>query len=241
MDNRDIFDEEFDRLNLNQGEEPSQQSQFDSWSGAYNVYQQPEPKRQNKPFKIVFTAILMVVCIALGWVLAVITNDQSINDERQEVLDKVFDYMDYNFYQEISEEEWQLAVEQAGSALMQYAGDQFSFLMSPQTYYDYMNDVGSILTAATDLDELFGMTYQLQDKGMLVTDVMSDSASYGYLQAGDLIFKMSNIKEYIPILDASGNLQQEEDGSLKVRRNSNKEPILNSVASDFVLEGLDAT
>lgn len=241
MDNRDIFDEEFDRLNLNQGEEPTQQSQFDSWSGAYNVYQQPEPKRQNKPFKIVFTAILMVVCIALGWVLAVITNDQSINDERQEVLDKVFDYMDYNFYQEISEEEWQLAVEQAGSALMQYAGDQFSFLMSPQTYYDYMNDVGSILTAATDLDELFGMTYQLQDKGMLVTDVMPDSASYGYLQAGDLIFKMANIKEYIPILDASGNLQQEEDGSLKVRRNADKTPILRNATSDFVLEGLNAT
>ena len=241
MDNRDIFDEEFDRLNLNQGEEPTQQSQFDSWSGAYNVYQQPEPKRQNKPFQIVFTAILMVVCIALGWVLAVITNDQSINDERQEVLDKVFDYMDYNFYQEISEEEWQLAVEQAGSALMQYAGDQFSFLMSPQTYYDYMNDVGSILTAATDLDELFGMTYQLQDKGMLVTDVMPDSASYGYLQAGDLIFKMANIKEYIPILDASGNLQQEEDGSLKVRRNADKTPILRNATSDFVLEGLNAT
>ena len=241
MDNRDIFDEEFDRLNLNQGEEPTQQSQFDSWSGAYNVYQQPEPKRQNKPFKIVFTAILMVVCIALGWVLAVITNDQSINDERQEVLDKVFDYMDYNFYQEISEEEWQLAVEQAGSALMQYAGDQFSFLMSPQTYYDYMNDVGSILTAATDLDELFGMTYQLQDKGMLVTDVMPDSASYGYLQAGDLIFKMANIKEYIPILDASGNLQQEEDGSLLVRRNADKTPILRNATSDFVLEGMDTT
>jgi len=241
MDNRDIFDEEFDRLNLNQGEEPTQQSQFDSWSGAYNVYQQPEPKRQNKPFQIVFTAILMVVCIALGWVLAVITNDQSVNDERQEVLDKVFDYMDYNFYQEISEEEWQLAVEQAGSALMQYAGDQFSFLMSPQTYYDYMNDVGSILTAATDLDELFGMTYQLQDKGMLVTDVMPDSASYGYLQAGDLIFKMANIKEYIPILDASGNLQQEEDGSLKVRRNADKTPILRNATSDFVLEGLNAT
>ena len=241
MDNRDIFDEEFDRLNLNQGEEPTQQSQFDSWSGAYNVYQQPEPKRQNKPFKIVFTAILMVVCIALGWVLAVITNDKSINDERQEILDKVFDYMDYNFYQEISEEEWQLAVEQAGSALMQYAGDQFSFLMSPQTYYDYMNDVGSILTAATDLDELFGMTYQLQDKGMLVTDVMPDSASYGYLQAGDLIFKMANIKEYIPILDASGNLQVAEDGSLLVRRNADKTPILRNATSDFVLEGMDTT
>ena len=241
MDNRDIFDEEFDRLNLNQGEGPTQQSQFDSWSGAYNVYQQPEPKRQNKPFKIVFTAILMVVCIALGWVLAVITNDQSINDERQEVLDKVFDYMDYNFYQEISEEEWQLAVEQAGSALMQYAGDQFSFLMSPQTYYDYMNDVGSILTAATDLDELFGMTYQLQDKGMLVTDVMPDSASYGYLQAGDLIFKIANIKEYIPILDASGNLQVAEDGSLLVRRNADKTPILRNATSDFVLEGMDTT
>ena len=241
MDNRDIFDEEFDRLNLNQGEEPTQQSQFDSWSGAYNVYQQPEPKRQNKPFKIVFTAILMVVCIALGWVLAVITNDQSINDERQEVLDKVFDYMDYNFYQEISEEEWQLAVEQAGSALMQYAGDQFSFLMSPQTYYDYMNDVGSILTAATDLDELFGMTYQMETKGMLVTDVMPDSASYGYLQAGDLIFKMANIKEYIPILDASGNLQMAEDGSLLVRRNADKTPILRNATSDFVLEGMDTT
>lgn len=239
MDNRDIFDEEFDRLSLGQ-DEP--QNQFDSWSGGYNVYQQPEPKRQHRPLKIVLTALLMVVCIALGWVLAVITTDNGSDgdDTRKEILNDVIDHMDYNFYEEITDEEWQLAVEQAGSALMQYAGDQFSFLMSPQTYYNYMENVSSTLTAASSMNELFGMTYQMESKGMLVTDVMPDSATYGYLQAGDLIVKLDNIKEYIPILDANGNLQQEEDGSLKVQRDSNKKPVLRSAANEFVLEGLNA-
>lgn len=240
MDNRDIFDEEFDRLNLGQ-QEP--QNQFDSWSTGYNVYQQPEPKRQHKPFKIVLTAILMVVCIALGWVLAVITTDEPIEDERQEILNEVFDYMDYNFYQEITEEEWQLAVEQAGSALMQYAGDQYSFLMSPQTYYDYMNDVGSILTAASNMNELFGMTYQMESKGMLITDVMPDSVSYGHLQAGDLIVMMTNIKEYIPIVDANGMLQLDDNGNLLVERYTSGSPKLanSPYTNGILLEGATTT
>ena len=246
MDNRDIFDEEFDRLSLGQ-DEP--QNQFDSWSTGYNVYQQPEPKQPHKPLKIVLTAILMVVCIALGWVLAVITNDVSdsitgdANDERKEILDEVFNFMDYNFYQEISEEEWQLAVEQAGSALMQYAGDQYSFLMSPQTYYDFMNDVGSILTAASNLNELFGMTYQMESKGMLITDVMPDSVSYGHLQAGDLIVKMTNIKEYIPIVDENGQLQVDNNGNLLVERFASGLPKLanSPYTNGVLLEGATTT
>ena len=240
MDNRDIFDEEFDRLNLGQ-QEP--QNQFDSWSTGYNVYQKPEPKQPHKPLKIVLTAILMVVCIALGWVLAVITTDKPIDDERQEILDEVFNYMDYNFYQEVTEEEWQLAVEQAGTALMQYAGDQYSFLMSPQTYYDFMNNVGSILTAASNLNELFGMTYQMESKGMLITDVMPDSVSYGRLQPGDLIVKMTNIKEYIPIVDNDGMLQLDEDGNLLVERYTSGLPRLanSPYTNGILLEGATTT
>ncbi len=239
MDNRDIFDEEYDKLN-NQPSDP-----FDSWSGY--TPSQPPVQSQNKPFKIVFIAIAMVVCIALGWVLAVVTSQDGPSngndDTRQDILNEVFNYMDYNFYEEISDAEWQLAVEQAGSALMQYAGDQYSFLMSPQTYYDYTNDVGSVLTAASNMNELFGMTYTMETKGMLISDVMADSVSYGNLQAGDMIVKMTNIKEYIPITDASGNLQADENGNLLVERYSNGTPKLNNspYTSGILLEGATTT
>lgn len=241
MDNRDIFDEEYDRL-TSQPDDTT--DTFGSWS-SYNV-QPPVQPTQRKPLKVVLIAILMVVCIAIGWVLAVMTNDKAptdVDDTRKDILNQVIDHMDYNFYEEITDEEWQLAVEQAGSALMQYAGDQFSFLMSPQTYYNYMNDVGNTLTAASSLTELFGMTYQMETKGMLISSVVADSVSYGKLQAGDLIVKLTDIKEYIPIVDANGNLQVDSNGNLLVERYVTGLPKLanSPYTSGVLLEGATTT
>ena len=254
MNNRDFFDEEFDRLNGQQDD----QNVYNSWAN-YN-YTRPPKTPQQKPFRIVFTAILMVVCIVLGWVLAVVTNDikdgvtdgggttnGATEDTRKDILNEVFNYMDYQFYEEITDEEWQLAVEQAGSALMQYAGDQFSFLMSPQTYYDYMENVSNTSTAASNLSELFGMTYSMETKGMLVSGVVADSATYGHLTEGDMIVKLTNIKEYQPI-DAQGNvldwatdtLYADRYGNLAVKRYSNNTPVVaNSkhYPDGFVMEG----
>ena len=241
MDNRDIFDEEYDRLT---SQPDDTMDAFGSWS-SYNV-QPPVQPTQRKPLKVVLIAILMVVCIAIGWVLAVMTNDKAptdVDDTRKDILNQVIDHMDYNFYEEITDEEWQLAVEQAGSALMQYAGDQFSFLMSPQTYYNYMNDVGNTLTAASSLTELFGMTYQMETKGMLISSVVADSVSYGKLQAGDLIVKLTDIKEYIPIVDANGKLQVDSNGNLLVERYVTGLPKLanSPYTSGVLLEGATTT
>ncbi len=241
MDNRDFFDEEFDRLNGQQDE----QSVYNSWAN-YNHTPPSQKTPQQKPFRIVFTAILMVICIVIGWVLAVVTNDvkdgttdSTSDDTRKDILNQVIDHMDYNFYEEITDEEWQLAVEQAGSALMQYAGDQFSFLMSPQTYYDYIYGVSNTLTAASNINELFGMTYSMETKGMLISSVVADSVSYGHLQAGDMIVKMTDIKEYIPITDANGNLQVDENGNLRVQRYSSGAPKLSDspYTNGVLLEG----
>lgn len=241
MDNRDIFDEEYDRL-TSQPDDTT--DTFGSWS-SYDVQPPVQPTRR-KPLKIILIAILMVVCIAVGWVLAVVTTDKGSNDgedTRKDILNQVIDHMDFNFYEEITDEEWQQAVEQAGSALMQYAGDQFSFLMSPQTYYNYMNDVGNTLTAASSLTELFGMTYQMETKGMLISSVVADSVSYGKLQAGDLIVKLTDIKEYIPIVDANGNLQVDSNGNLLVERYVTGLPKLanSPYTSGVLLEGATTT
>ena len=240
MDNRDFFDEEYDRLS---GQQSGEQGVYDSWSN-YTYTENPTRAPKQRPLGTILIALLMVICIAVGWVLAVVTNDvrddvTDGDDTRKDILNQVIDHMDFNFYQDITDAEWQLAVEQAGSALMQYAGDQYSFLMSPQTYYDYMNDVGSVLTAASNMNELFGMTYSMDKKGMLISSVMADCVSYGNLKAGDLVVKLSNIKEYIPITDAYGNLQADAYGNLLVKRYTSGAPMLaNSRYTDgVILEG----
>ena len=233
--NRDIFDEEYDKVT-------SQQSDaFDSWSN-YTPSQPPVQQRTRKPWQIIVLACAMIVCLVVGWVLGVIVTDEPVEDERQDLLNQVLNKLDYNFYQEISDEQWQLAVEQAGSMLMQYAGDQYSFLMSPQTYYDFMNNVSSY-ASVNSADELFGIGYRMEQSGMSITDVLVDSAAYGNLQEGDLVFKLSNIKEYIPVTTADGYLQLDTDGSLLVERYSDGSPkIVNSRYSDgVVLSGISST
>lgn len=236
--NRDFFDEEYDKV---AGEQGSQQGAFDSWSN-YNYTQPPVKPTKHRSVRIIFMAIAMVVCFVVGWVLAVVVSSEAQPDERKDILNEVFDTMDYNFYEAVSDEDWQLAVEQAGSVLMQYAGDQYSFLMSPQTYYDFTNGVGNTLTAASNIGELFGISYKMESKGMIISDVAVDSVSYGRFKAGDLIYKMTDIKEYIPITQ-NGYLQVDENGNLMVERYSDGTPKLTNspYTTGILLQGADST
>lgn len=241
MDERDIFDEEYDRIN---GQQSDFNSAFNNWSNHNTPPQQP---KQNKSLRIVLTAVLMVFCLVFGWALGSVTSTSttpSTGDVRKDVLDSVIDFMDYNFYQDIDEETWQMAVEQAGVALLQYAGDQFTFLMSPQSYYDYLNSTTTTATAASNMGELFGITYSMADKGMTVSSVSTDSAVYGNLYKDDLIVKLSNIQEYQPIRNSNGDLLADINGNMLVKRDANGKPITIASASypdGYVLEGKTTT
>lgn len=193
MDERDIFDEEYDRIN---GQQSDFNSAFNNWSN-YNT--PPQQPKQNKSLRIVLTAVLMVFCLVFGWALGSVTSTPttpSTGNDSKDVLDSVIDFMNYNFYEEIDEETWQLAVEQAGIALLQYAGDRYTFLMSPQSYYDYMHKTTTTTTVGINQNEVFGMTFSFGDKGLTVSSVVTDSASYGRLREDDLIVKMTDILEY---------------------------------------------
>lgn len=245
MDERDFFDEEYDRKN---GQQSDSNSTFDTWSN-YNV--KPIKPNKNKSSHIALTIMLIITCIALtgcGILASYITNSitptPSTGDVRKDVLDSVIDFMDYNFYQDIDEETWQMAVEQAGVTLLQYAGDQFTFLMSPQSYYDYLNSTTTTATAASNMGELFGITYSMVDKGMTISSVSTDSAVYGNLYEDDLIVKLSDIQEYQPIRNSNGDLLADVNGNMLVKRHLNGKPdtIASTTYPDgYVLEGKTTT
>lgn len=191
MDERDIFDEEYDRIS---GSHSDFNSAYDNWSN-YNT--KPQQPKQNKSLRIVLTAVLMVFCLVFGWALGSLdTSTTSTDDIRKDVLNSAIDFMDYNFYEDIDEATWQKAVEQAGAVLLQYAGDQFTFLMSPQSYYDYMHGTSTSTTVGLNRNEVFGMSFSVDSKGLTVSSVVTDSASYGRLHEDDLIVKMTDILEY---------------------------------------------
>ena len=149
MANRDFFDEEFEKIekassdNTSRVEErrggtdgaPSRKSgDFDSWSS----YQAPQStaEKSKKPLYIVLICLALVLCIALGWVLCAVFGGIG-RSKQEQLLADVMSILKSDYYKEVSQEELWKAVEQAGTALLQTAGDQFSRLMSPQTYYNF--------------------------------------------------------------------------------------------------------
>lgn len=220
MDERDIFDEEYDRIS---GSHSDFNSAYDNWSN-YNT--KPQQPKQNKSLRIVLTAVLMVFCLVFGWALGSLdTSTTSTDDIRKDVLNSAIDFMDYNFYEDIDEATWQKAVEQAGAVLLQYAGDQFTFLMSPQTYYNYMHGTSTSTTVGLNPNEVFGMSFSVDSKGLLVSAVTTDSASYGRLQEDDLIVKITDILEY-----------KVENGYIKYNTISGI-PYTVAAEDDYVFEG----
>ena len=191
---KDFFDEEFEKKTGQSSDGTNGNGWFDRPAPRQEV---AKPKR---PLYIACICFALVLCIAFGWVLCTIfqglnftynTDGDGISNHGGDILDTVIKYLKENYYQDIDEEQWLSAIEYSGSALMQIAGDRYSQLMSPQTYYDFSYPTTSSGAAS---DEVFGVSFVVEEGvGLYVSSVLANSSAYGKLQDGDIILKLSDI------------------------------------------------
>lgn len=187
---KDFFDEEYDKQSKHDSERGQQ---YDGW------YSRPAPENtttnKSKPLYVVLLCVALVLCIALGWVLGYVFQGIGKNtaDEGGDILNTVIDYLKNNYYRDIDDATWTRAIELSGTALMQYAGDRFSQLMSPQTYYDFNYPTSTV----DSNDEVFGLSMTINEGvGMYVSSVTANSSAYGKFFAGDIILRLTNIEGY---------------------------------------------
>ena len=187
---KDFFDEEYDK------KVDKDSSGRDGW------FNQPAPKveqvKPNRPFYIAGICLILVLCIALGWLLCTVfqgakfdynTDGNGSSNYGADIIDTVIDYLKNRYYLDISNEKWLEAIEYSGTALMQKAGDKYSRLMSPQTYYNFLYP-----TSSANSNEIFGVSYLMESGvGLYVSSVVVNSGAYGKLQQGDVVLKLSNI------------------------------------------------
>ena len=203
---KDFFDEEYEKKTQ---QEEQQKHDLDSW------YSRPAPveesAKRSKPLYITLLCIALVLCIAFGWVLGYVfqgIRGTSAAEEGGEILNTVIDYLQNNYYKDIPEEQWTRAIELSGTALMQYAGDRFSQLMSPQTYYNFNYPTSS----AVSNDEVFGLSMSINEGiGLYVSSVTANSSAYGKFFSGDIILRLSDIVGYdgLPFIEGSDGVKVE--------------------------------
>ena len=218
MDNKDFFDEEYDKVQESQRQQreeaqqpyvsdafsPSPNSQYNGGNDIYGapVNSQPPQQRGRKALWISLLCVGLVLALAFGWVLGGLFGNIGANKSEEKILSEVLDYLRHNYYQDIPDDKWKQAIAAGGTAILQTAGDQYSHLMTPQEYYEYMHPSAS---SSSGLNTRFGMSYQFVEKlGIYVSEVAPDSSSYGVLEEGDIIVKMSNV-QYVQ--DKSGEAE----------------------------------
>lgn len=210
MDNKDFFDEEFDRVERNEQEERNKQTAqqqqsnplFDSW----NNYQSAPPasSKPKKGWVISLVCIGIVLCLVTGWLLCALFqpggSSSGSNDEMW-VLEQVWntvnndlyptDMSDYKGVNGWTQSAKNAAIAAAGTAMLQTLGDKYSRLMSPEQYYTYLYGASANVVSST-FKGLFGIQFsQIEGLGLSVSSVVTDGAAYGRLQEGDLIYKFT--------------------------------------------------
>ena len=188
---KDFFDEEFEKKTSE-----SNGSSNDGWF--VRSAPRAEQTKVNKPTYIAVIAFVLVLCIVFGWVLCTIfqgarfnynTDGNGINNYGDDILETVIAYLKDRYYLDIDSDKWMQAIEYSGTALMQKAGDRFSMLMSPQTYYDFCYP-----TSTETSDEMFGVSFSVWDGiGLYVSSVVVNSGAYGKLQEGDIVLRLTDI------------------------------------------------
>lgn len=215
MDNKDFFDEEYDKASEAERQRSEEQQkvnsydqerdrQMEAWysyeSGA-SGYSKPPVNNGGggkKALWISLACLGIVVAIVFGWVLCALFGGDRVSEEEQ-ILSDVLQYMRANYYQDIPEDKWQQAIADGGTAIMETAGDQFCRLMTPQEYYDFLYQVED--GNGSSLPTLFGVGFQFVDGlGLYVTEVAVDGSCYGLLETGDIVVKLSQVR-YIDPLD----------------------------------------
>ena len=196
---KDFFDEEYEKQTgqgLDNGDNLGNGGN-DSW------FNRPAPNQEQtkskKPLYIVIVCVALVLCIVFGWVLCTIFQGISFNYNTDgsgasnyggDILDTVIKYLKENYYKDIDDETWLDAIEYSGTALMQKAGDRYSQLMSPQTYYDFYYSTSESVAS----DEIFGVSFVVEEGvGLYVSSVIANSAAYGKLKEGDIILKLTDM------------------------------------------------
>lgn len=180
------------------------------FSDKNNWFDRPAPAKvaaeERKPTYIAVVCVALVLCVVLGWMLNTMfqgarldynTDGSGISNYGDEILSEVITYLKEKYYMDIDEEKWLSAIEYAGSALMFKAGDRYSQLMSPQTYYNFVYSVSD--SAAND--EIFGISFVVEEGvGLSISSVVAGSNAYGKIQEGDVVLKLANIvdKDGVP-------------------------------------------
>lgn len=188
---KDFFDEEYDEQLK---KEESRRQMTEEW------YNRPSPEKarsNNRPLYVTLICLALVLCIGLGWLMCWVVQSISSDtaDKGNDILSTVIDYMQQYYYKDIDDAAWIDAIEASGSALMQSAGDQYSRLLSPQSYYDL-----TFPEATTTNGKVFGVSFLVEEGiGIYVSSVIADSPAFGKLQEGDIVLKLGSIR------DANGN------------------------------------
>ncbi len=132
-----------------------------------------------------------------AWKNAVEQSDGKLDSgelEQIAILSSTLNFLRDNYYKDIPQSAWTEAVAAAGTALLQSAGDKYCSLMTPQELYEYYNPAST--TIGSGSSELFGISYSLLDTvGLYVSSVVTDSSCYGVMQSGDIVLKVSNMKD----------------------------------------------
>jgi len=209
MDNKDFFDEEYDKVSENERQRSEQrqdapsydderQRQTEAWysyDGGTPSNSQPPAKQSGGGKKALWISLVcvgLVLAIVFGWVLCAVFGGNRGNQD-EEILSEVLQYLRNNYYKDIPEDKWQEAIAEGGTAILQTAGDQFCRLMTPQQFYDYLYQVDS--GSDSVLPTMFGVAFQFVDGlGLYVTEVVADGSCYGLLQEGDIIVKLSDVQ-----------------------------------------------
>ncbi|MCM1194899.1 MAG: S41 family peptidase [Firmicutes bacterium] len=191
MANKDFFDEEYDKQ---QAEKASRESETDRQFNSWSNYQPPQSEQVNtkRPLYIAIICVALVLCIVLGWVLCAVFGGSSVNNSREALLKEVLRYLDNEYYKEIPDEKMWKGIEAAGTALLQTAGDQYSRLMSPSTFYQWQNPSSDI--TSSNPEGVFGVGFQfIEGIGAYVSSVTVNSSAYGRLEAEDIIVKLTDV------------------------------------------------
>lgn len=224
MDNKDFFDEEFERVerqdesnrrNSQQNSEPN--PLFDSWN-SYQANPTPTKTKNRKGWLISLVCLGVVLCMAMGWFLCALFQPSVSSNATDElwILEQVMNTIDNDLYPTDmanykgkngwSQAAKNAAIAAAGTAMLQTLGDKYSRLMSPEQYAVYTYGA-SANVVKSPFDGLFGIQFsQIEGLGLSVSSVVTDGAAYGRLQEGDIVYKFTLTDG--PEVPGDGNIEK---------------------------------
>ena len=209
MDNKDFFDEEFDKVEEQNKRSQNNADPFNTWNYEPRQNATTTKTSHKKAWFISLTCLAIVLCFVAGWVLCYVfggtqtaSNGESyylgILQQVMHAIDNDLYVTDMSKYVDANgnwdQSAYNAAVAAAGTAMLQSLGDRFSRLMSPEQYFAYTYGGTTVSQIPSVYPGRFGVSFsEISGVGILVSAVSTDEASYGRLFEDDLVFKLSGI------------------------------------------------